>query len=60
MKCLQGLHMRLFFACAVCMFVTGCGESDGPAEQAGKAIDQAIEKTTESVDDAMKSTVYGI
>jgi gas vesicle protein len=56
MKCLQGSQMRLFFACVVCLFVAGCGESDGPAEQAGKALDQAIENTTDSVGDAMKST----
>ncbi len=47
MECLHGFRVHLFFACVLCMSVAGCGESDGPAEQAGKAIDQAIEKTTE-------------
>jgi ABC-type uncharacterized transport system auxiliary subunit len=45
----------------VCAFglmasLAGCGESEGPAEKAGKTLDQAVEKTTESVKDAMEST----
>lgn len=36
--------------------LSGCGETEGPAEKAGKTIDQAAENTTESVKDAMEST----
>jgi len=57
MKYPNTLKGCMFLACAMVMFVAGCGEGqEGPAEQAGKTIDQAIEKTTDSVSEAMDST----
>ena len=48
----------LSLACALGLMasLSGCGETEGPAEKAGKTLDQAAEKTTESVKDAMEST----
>ncbi|MBA3613654.1 MAG: hypothetical protein H0W49_12225 [Nitrospirales bacterium] len=45
----------------VCTFglmasLSGCGETEGPAEKAGKTLDHAAENTTESVNSAMKTT----
>ena len=54
MKHIHALGLRLFFACALVFFVAGCGEQQ--AEQAGKAIDEAVEKTTDSVNEAMENT----
>ncbi len=57
MKYPNTLKGCMFLACAMVMFVAGCGEGqEGPAEQAGKTIDQAIEKTTDSVSEALEST----
>ena len=57
MKFFHVWQVRIFLACVLGIFVAGCGEqSDRPAEKAGKAIDEAIENTTDSVSDAMKST----
>nr|WP_320116802.1 hypothetical protein [uncultured Desulfuromonas sp.] len=36
-------------ATIVCLGLTGC-EKEGPAEQAGKKIDETIEQTSEAVD----------
>lgn len=48
----------LSLACALGLMasLSGCGETEGPAEKAGKTLDQAAEKTTESVKEAMEST----
>jgi hypothetical protein len=56
MKFLQALRMQMLLVGIVGLFVAGCGESDGPADKAGKAIDSAVESTTSSVGDAMEST----
>ncbi len=50
-----GLHM--FLASAFIVSVVGCGEQqNGTAEQAGKKIDQVIEKGTNSVNEAIENT----
>ncbi|GJL59190.1 MAG: hypothetical protein NPIRA03_20470 [Nitrospirales bacterium] len=54
-------RLTLLGLSVVCAFglvasLSGCGESEGPAEKAGKTLDQAVETTTESVNDAMEST----
>jgi hypothetical protein len=54
MKHVHALGLRLLFACALVFFAAGCGEQQ--AEQAGKAIDETIEKTTDSVNEAMENT----
>ena len=48
----------LSLACALGLMasLSGCGETEGPAEKAGKTLDHAAEKTTESVKEAMEST----
>lgn len=57
MKRLYGLQRHVIFAGAVLCFAVGCGEqSTGPAEQAGKAIDGAMQKGTESVNEAVEQT----
>ena len=56
---MKRIHSRLglFLACALVFFVAGCGEGqDGPAEKAGKAIDGAIQKGTDSVNEAVGNT----
>ncbi len=50
MKHMYALGLRLLFASTLVFFVAGCGEQQ--AEQAGKAIDEAVEKTTDSVKEA--------
>ncbi len=56
MKFLRALRLHMFLVGMVGLFIAGCGESDGPAEKAGKALDSAVESTTSSVGDAMEST----
>ena len=57
MKRLYALPLHVIFASAVLLFAAGCGEqSTGPAEQAGKAIDGAIQKGAESVNETMEKT----
>ncbi len=57
MKRLYALPLHVMFAGAVLLFAVGCGEqSTGPAEQAGKTIDGAIQKGTESVSEAVEKT----
>ena len=51
MQHIHALGLRLFFACTLVFFVAGCGEQQ--AEQAGKAIDKAIEETTDSMSEAI-------
>jgi len=51
------IGLSIVLAFGLIASLSGCGEqSEGPAEKAGKTIDQAAEKTTDSVNDAMKST----
>jgi len=54
MKRIHSQRLGMFLACALVFFVAGCGEQQ--AEQAGKAIDEAIEKTTDSVNEAVENT----
>jgi len=56
MQFLSSLTMRVSLVCALGLFVAGCGESDGPAEKAGKEIDHAVENIADSASDAMTST----
>ena len=56
MKFLPAFRLSTLFVSMMSLFIFGCGESDGPAEKAGKALDQAVESTTDSVSDAMKNT----
>lgn len=50
--------MRLYktlcvaLALGLVLAVAGCGEDEGPAEKAGKKIDQAVEKAGEKVEEA--------
>ena len=53
MKHMHALGLRLLFASALVFFVAGCGEQQ--AEQAEKAIDEAVEKTTDSVKEAKEN-----
>ena len=39
---------------ALGMTVIGCESSEGPAERAGKQIDQAAEKAGDSIDEAVE------
>jgi uncharacterized lipoprotein YehR (DUF1307 family) len=56
MKHMHALGLRLLFACALVFFVAGCGEGqDGSAEKAGKAIDETIQKGTDSVNEATEN-----
>jgi hypothetical protein len=43
--------IALSIAAALALSLVGCG-SEGPAERAGKEIDEAVESTGEAVDDA--------
>lgn len=57
MKRFTSLGLSVVFACGLVVSVSGCGEQkEGPAEQAGKTLDQAIEKTTDSVKETMESS----
>lgn len=57
MKRFPSFGLSVLFGCGLLFFVSGCGEQqEGPAEQAGKTIDQAIEKTTDSVKETMEDT----
>jgi hypothetical protein len=57
MKRFPSLGLSVLFACGLAFSVSGCGEQkEGPAEQAGKTLDQAAEKTTDSVKETMDST----
>jgi len=57
MKRFTLVGLSVLFACGLVVSVSGCGEQkEGPAEQAGKTVDQAIEKTTDSVKETMEST----
>ncbi len=57
MKRLSIRQLHVIFSGALIFFAAGCGEqSTGPAEQAGKAIDGAIQKGTESVNEAVEKT----
>ncbi len=57
MKRIYALGLHVLFSVIMMMFIAGCGEqSTGPAEKTGKAIDGAIEKGTESVNEAMEKT----
>ena len=56
MKHMHALGLRLFLACALVFLVAGCGEGqNGSAEKAGKAIDEAVQKGTDSVNEAMEN-----
>lgn len=37
---------------AALLVVTACDEADGPAEKAGKKVDEAVEKAGDKVEDA--------
>ena len=36
----------------VAAFATGCGEDEGPAEEMGEAIDEAVEEAEDALEDA--------
>jgi hypothetical protein len=56
MKRFPLLGLSVLCACGLVVSLSGCGEQkEGPAEQAGKTMDQAIEKTTDSAKEAMES-----
>ena len=55
MNRLSLLGLSLVCALGLMASLSGCGETEGPAEKAGKTLDQAAENTTESVDNAMES-----
>lgn len=50
----------LLTICASLLAFTGCSESEGPAESAGKQIDEAMESGKESVDEAMEESAEKI
>lgn len=51
------LHRHLLAAsCLTALLGLSACQQEGPAEQAGKAVDQAAEKTQESVDQAIKKS----
>jgi uncharacterized lipoprotein YehR (DUF1307 family) len=57
MKRFPLFRLSVLFACGLAFSLSGCGEQkEGPAEQAGKTLDQAAEKTTDSVKETMDST----
>jgi hypothetical protein len=57
MKRFLSLGLSVLFACGLAFSASGCeGQNEGPAEQAGKNLDQAAEKTTESTKETMDST----
>ncbi len=43
----------LLLASVLPFALTACGDSEGPAEQAGESIDQAAEQTEDTAEDAM-------
>ncbi|SMF14103.1 hypothetical protein SAMN06265365_10567 [Tistlia consotensis] len=49
---------RLFSLLFICTFLasgfalTGCDDHEGPAEKAGKKVDEAIQDTKRAIDDA--------
>ncbi|MDH4360739.1 MAG: hypothetical protein OEW33_08375 [Nitrospirota bacterium] len=57
MKRFPLVGLSVLFVCGLAFSTSGCGEQkEGPAEQAGTAVDQAIEKTTDSVKETMEHT----
>lgn len=56
MNRLPFLGLSLVCAFGLMASLSGCGETEGPAEKAGKTLDQAAEKSTESVKSAMETT----
>ena len=61
MKHVQAFGRHMFLASAFILGIIGCGEQQsGTAEQAGKKIDQVIEKGTNSVNEAMENTEEAI
>lgn len=38
--------------CALLTALSGCGKKEGPAEKAGKAIDNAVDKTGQQIEKA--------
>ena len=34
------------------LFATGCEQEDGPAEEMGESVDEAVEETRDEIDDA--------
>ncbi len=57
MKRFLSLGLSVLFAYGLAFSLSGCGEQkEGPAEQAGKTLDQAAEKTTDSFKETMDST----
>ena len=55
MKRFPSFGLSVLFACGLIVAASGCGEQEGPAEKAGKTIDQAVEKTTDSAKEAMEN-----
>jgi hypothetical protein len=52
----KGVSMKsiaLSIAAALALFLAGCG-SEGPAERAGKEIDEAVEGTREAGEEALE------
>ncbi|MGD2117986.1 MAG: hypothetical protein PVG66_06490 [Chromatiales bacterium] len=49
--------LRVFAAAALLMPLVACDNmDDGPAENAGEKIDEAVEQTSDSVSDAVEET----
>jgi hypothetical protein len=44
--------LPLLLSGAFLLFALGCEKKEGPAEQAGKSIDQGLEKAGEKMEDA--------
>ena len=56
MKRFPSFRLGVLFACGLIISISGCGEPEGPAEKAGKTVDQAMEKTADSLQETMHST----
>ena len=51
---MKALKVLLAVVClsGVGMAVTACDDSEGPAEQAGEKVDEAVQDTKRAIDDA--------
>ena len=56
MKRIPSFWLSVLFACGLVISLSGCSEPEGPAEKAGKTVDQAMGKTTDSIQETMHST----
>ncbi len=57
MRPTQLLQLCVYLLASVSLgLIIGCGQEQGTAENAGKAIDEAIESTSQSVSEAMENT----